>query len=141
LLFSWVNAVHPRFRTPHRAVILQAVWASVLVWTGTYSQIYRRVIFVQWVFFALMAIGLFGLRRRADYRPAYRIWGYPWVPAIFIVSSLSIVVNRLRLEPIDSAVGLAVVGLGVPVYFLWRRSQHGSPSIAAPVVDATREPR
>jgi APA family basic amino acid/polyamine antiporter len=121
LLFRWVREVHPRFRTPHRAILLQAGWASVLVWTGTYRQLFTRVIFTEWGFFAVMVIGIFILRRRPDYRPSYRIWGYPWVPTIFIVASLAIVINRLRSEPLDSAIGLALVGLGVPVYYAWRQ--------------------
>jgi APA family basic amino acid/polyamine antiporter len=121
LLFRWINVVHPTYRTPHRAIALQAVWASVLVWTGTYRELFTRVIFIQWAFFALMAAGLFVLRRRADYRPAYRIWGYPVVPALFIVASLAIVINRLRLEPLDSLVGVGLVLIGVPVYFVMTR--------------------
>jgi APA family basic amino acid/polyamine antiporter len=123
LLFQWVNEVHPRYRTPHRAIMLQAVWASALVWTGTYRQLFTRVIFIQWAFFALMAAGLFVLRRRPDYRPVYRIWGYPWVPVVFVVASLAIVLNRFRLEPLDSLAGVALVVLGVPVYLIWIRAR------------------
>jgi APA family basic amino acid/polyamine antiporter len=121
LLFQWVSQVHPRFRTPNRAILLQAVWASLLVWTGTYRQLITRVVFVQWTFYALMVAGLFVLRRRPDYRPPYRVWAYPWVPAIYIVAALAMVTNRLRLEPLDSAFGVALVGLGVPAYYAWRR--------------------
>ncbi len=117
LLFRWVDCVHPRFRTPHRAIVLQAIWSSVLVWTGTYRQLFSRVIFTQWIFFALMAGGIFMLRRRSDYRPMYRVWGYPLVPAVFALASAAIVVNRLFAEPLDSVAGLALVGLGVPVYY------------------------
>ena len=63
--------------TPHRAIVLQAIWASVLVWSGTYRQLFTRVIFTEWIFFALMAGGIFLLRRRPGYAPAYRVWGYP----------------------------------------------------------------
>jgi basic amino acid/polyamine antiporter, APA family len=116
LLFQWVGATHPRFRTPHRAIVLQGIWASVLVWSGTYRQLFTRVIFTEWIFFALMAGGIFLLRKRPDYAPAYRVWGYPWVPALFVVASAVIVINRLLSEPIDSAIGLTLVALGVPVY-------------------------
>jgi APA family basic amino acid/polyamine antiporter len=118
LLFRWVDHVHPRFRTPDRAIVLQAIWASLLVWTGTYRQLFTRVIFTEWIFFALMAGGIFALRRRASYAPAYRVWGYPWTPVLFVVASIAIVVNRLISEPIDSAIGLALVGIGVPVFFM-----------------------
>ena len=109
LLFRWVSDVHPRFRTPHRAIVLQAIWASVLVWSGTYRQLFTRVIFTEWIFFALMAGGIFLLRKRPDYAPAYRVWGYPGCRP----SSSS---RRRRssstgsfAEPVDSAVGLAMV--------------------------------
>lgn len=121
LLFQWVNQVHPRFHTPHRAIVLQAIWASALVWTGTYRQLFTRVIFTEWIFFALMAAGIFLLRRRPGYAPTYRVWGYPWVPAVFIVASATIVVNRIVSEPLDSLAGLALVGLGVPAYYFWAR--------------------
>ncbi|MGH9142290.1 MAG: APC family permease, partial [Vicinamibacterales bacterium] len=121
VIFKWMGDVHPRFRTPHRAIVLQAIWASALVWSGTYRQLFTRVIFTEWIFFALMAGGLFVLRRRPDYAPAYRVWGYPWVPGVFIVASATIVINRLVSEPMDSLAGLALVGLGVPAYYLLGR--------------------
>ena len=127
LLFRWVDHLHPRFRTPHRAILLQAVWASVLVWSGTYRQLFTRVIFTEWIFFTLMAGGIFVLRRRPDYRPSYRMWGYPWVPAVFMLAAATIVVNRLAAEPLDSAIGLALVGLGVPVFYAWCRWRPGGP--------------
>jgi basic amino acid/polyamine antiporter, APA family len=124
LLFRWISEVHPRFHTPHRAIVLQAVWASVLVWSGTYRQLFTRVIFTEWIFFALMAAGLFVLRRRPAYRPVYRVWGYPWVPAVFIVASAIIVVNRIISEPLDSVAGLGMVALGIPAYYAWVRGPH-----------------
>lgn len=118
LLFRWIARVHPRFRTPHRAIVLQGIWASVLVWTGTYRQLFSRVIFTEWIFFALMAGGIFLLRRRPSYTPIYRVWGYPYTPLVFVVASAAIVLTRLLSEPVDSAAGLALVGLGIPVFYL-----------------------
>jgi APA family basic amino acid/polyamine antiporter len=126
LIFRWIGETHPRFRTPHRAIVLQGIWASVLVWSGTYRQLFTRVIFTEWIFFALMAGGIFLLRRRPGYAPAYRVWGYPWVPAVFVVASATIVVNRLVSEPLDSFAGLALVGLGIPAYFAWRAPMAGT---------------
>jgi APA family basic amino acid/polyamine antiporter len=77
LLFRWIDTVHSRYRTPHRAIVLQAIWASILIWTGTYRELFTRVIFTEWIFFALMAGGIFMLRRRNTYRPAYRVWAFP----------------------------------------------------------------
>ena len=126
LLFRWLGAVHPRFRTPHRALVAQAAWSGVLVATGSYRALFTRVVYTEWIFFALMAASLFWLRRRADYAPAYRAWGYPVAPALFVAASAAIVVTQLAAEPADSAVGLLLVLAGLPVYLLWlrRRAPH-----------------
>jgi APA family basic amino acid/polyamine antiporter len=121
LFFRAVGAAHPRFQTPHRALILQAAWSSVLVATGTYRQLFTRVIYTEWIFFALMAAGLFVLRRRAGYAPAYRMFGHPYVPLVFIASALVVVFNQIASEPVESALGLLVVLAGLPVYALWAR--------------------
>lgn len=121
LLFDWLRAVHPRFHTPARAIALQAVWSSVLVATGTYQQLLTRVVYTEWIFFAAMAAGLFLLRRRPDYTPRYQVFGFPIVPAVFIVSSLGIVINQIRSDWKESAAGLALVLIGWPIYHLWVR--------------------
>jgi basic amino acid/polyamine antiporter, APA family len=128
LAFRWLHHVHPVHRTPSRAIVAQAIWASVLAATGAYRELFTRVIYTEWLFFALMAFGVFVLRRRPDYRPAYRTWGYPIVPAVFIAASLIIVINQIVRTPIEAATGLGIVALGVPVYYLVvaRREQANS---------------
>ena len=121
LIVSWAAAIHPRFQTPHRAILLQGLWAVILVSTGTYRALFTRVVYTEWLFFALMAAGVFRLRARADYRPAYRVWGYPVVPIIFILSSAYIVGNQIVAEPVQSLTGLAFVAAGLPVYWLFVR--------------------
>jgi APA family basic amino acid/polyamine antiporter len=121
LAFRSVAAVHPRFLTPHRAILLQALWSSVLVATGTYRELFTRVVYTEWIFFALMAAALVPLRRRPDYRPAYRMPGHPVLPALFVLSSAVIVVHQVIVRPWESATGLALVAAGLPVYGLWSR--------------------
>jgi APA family basic amino acid/polyamine antiporter len=121
LLFRWIAGIHPRFETPHRAIVLQAVWSSVLVATGTYRQLFTRVIYTEWIFFGLMAIGVFLLRRRPGYAPDYRTWGYPVAPAVFAASSFVIVANQIVTDPAESAVGLLLVLIGLPIYAVWLR--------------------
>jgi APA family basic amino acid/polyamine antiporter len=118
LLFRWIGAIHPRYRTPHHAIALQAAWASILVATGTYRALFTRVVYTEWIFFGLMAAGVFILRRRAGYSPAYRAWGYPALPLVFIVSTAFIVLNQLASDPIESATGLLIVLAGLPIYYL-----------------------
>jgi len=121
LLVSWAAAIHPRFRTPHRAILLQGVWAVLLVSTGTYRVLFTRVVYTEWIFFALMAAGLMRLRRNPSYAPKYRVWGYPVVPVIFILSSAYIVINQIVHDRAESAVGLLLVAAGWPIYHFWLR--------------------
>ena len=118
LLFKWIGEIHPRFGTPHHAIALQAVWASVLVATGTYRALFTRVVYTEWIFFGLMAASIFMLRRRPSYTPMYRAWGYPVLPIVFIVSTAAIVINQLVTEPVESATGLLIVLVGLPIYYL-----------------------
>ena len=124
LAFRWLGHVHPVYRTPSRAIAAQAAWASVLAATGVYRQLFTRVIYTEWLFFALMAAGLFLLRRRADYRPEYRASGYPAVPLIFIAASLVIVINQIVREPVEALTGLGIVALGAPAYYFWVAHAH-----------------
>jgi amino acid transporter len=129
LIVSWAAAIHPRFQTPHRAILLQGLWAVILVSTGSYRTLFTRVVYTEWLFFALMAAAVFRLRARPSYRPAYRVWGYPVVPIIFILSSAYIVGNQIVAEPVQSLTGLAFVAAGLPVYWLFvRRSSRPLPS-------------
>lgn len=110
--------VHPRYRTPAVAIVAQGLWASVLAATGVYRQLFTRVVYTEWLFFALMAAGLFVLRQRADYQPAYRAWGYPVVPLVFIVASIGIVIHQFLVDPREAFFGLGLVAIGVPAYYL-----------------------
>ena len=117
----WLGFVHPVYQTPSRAIVAQAAWACVLAATGAYRQLFTRVIYTEWLFFALMAAGLFVLRRRPDYAPGYRAWGFPAVPIVFIVVSLAIVINQFVSDPREAALGLGMVAIGAPIYY-WRHA-------------------
>lgn len=120
LLFRWVGAVHPVHRTPHVAIVLQAAWASILVLTGSYRALFTRVVYTEWIFFALMAASLYLFRARPSYAPAYRLRGYRLLAAVFIGSSLAIVAHEMMAQPRDAAIGLGIVLAGLPVYWIWR---------------------
>jgi len=121
LLFKWAGEVHPEYRTPHKAIFAQAIWSCVLVATGTYRALFTRAIYTEWIFFGLMALGVFLIRRRTDLKRDYSMWGYPVVPIVFAVSAFGIVINQVLAEPVDSALGLGMVLLGLPVYYFWTR--------------------
>jgi APA family basic amino acid/polyamine antiporter len=125
LLFRWAGEIHPSRHTPHRAILLQALWASVLVWTGSYGALVSRVIYTEWLFFSLMAVGLIVMRRRRGRRStastplvAPRLW--PWGPVLFAVCAFAVAVNQIVAEPANSVMGLGLVLLGIPVYFAVR---------------------
>jgi len=121
LLFRSAGALHPKYRTPHVALVFQAVWSSVLVWTGTYRALFTRVVYTEWIFFALMAASLYILRQRSDYRPTYRVKGFRVLAGIFVLSSAAIVLNQVLADPRESITGLALVVAGLPVYWIWMR--------------------
>jgi APA family basic amino acid/polyamine antiporter len=120
-MLQWFNHLHPTFQTPDRAIILQALWASVLVATGSYRALFTRVIYTEWIFFALLALGVVLLRRRPGYAPVWRMPLVPLAPIAFVIVSAMIVVNQIRADLANSAIGLAIVASGIPAYYLWRR--------------------
>jgi len=135
LLFQWMGALHPRYRTPYIATIVQGIWASVLVLTGTYGAIVSRVVYTEWIFFGALALGVMRLRRAAGYTPAFRARGFPIVPVLFALTCLAIVVNQIVSDPRESLAGLALVLVGLPVYFVWR-SLNGRDRLSQPLLPA-----
>ena len=139
LLFGWMGALHPRYRTPYVATIAQAVWSSALVLTGTYGVIVSRVVYTEWIFFGALALGVMRLRRsRAGgkaYAPAFRAWGFPIAPALFALTCLAIVVNQIVSDPRESVIGIGLVLLGLPVYYVWR-SAHGRDRLSQSLLPA-----
>jgi APA family basic amino acid/polyamine antiporter len=108
---------------PAVALIVQAVWTTVLCLTGTYSQLLDYVIFAALLFYAVTTVGLFVLRvRRPDADRPYRAVGYPYLPALYIVLSSAVAIALLIADKTraQAVIGLAIVCLGVPIYFLWR---------------------
>lgn len=123
LAFSWLGAIHEHYRTPHRALVAQAIWAAVLVLTGSYRALFTRVIYTEWIFFGLMALGLLLMRRRAEFAPEFRMWGGHVLPIAFALAAFFIVINQVLVDPGESFVGLGIVATGVPVYYAWTRTR------------------
>ena len=117
-----LNANH----VPATALIVQSVWTSLLCLTGTYGQLLNYVIFAALLFYAATTFGLFRLRaKKPDAERPYRVIGYPVLPALYIVLTSAIAValvisDKTRSEAVS---GLVLVAIGVPVYFLWRKTE------------------
>ena len=89
--------------------------------TGSYRALFTRVIYTEWIFFALLALGVILLRRRPGYAPAWRMPLVPIAPIVFVIVSALIVINQISADLTNSAIGLAIVASGIPAYYLWAR--------------------
>jgi len=124
LFFQGIAKVHPRYLTPHLSIIMLASWAAVLSLSGTFEQLFSYVIFGFWIFMGLTVAGVMILRRkRPDLPRPYKTWGYPVTPVLFILSSVFLTVNSLIQNFWNSFLGLALIALGIPVFFIWQGRQ------------------
>ena len=127
LFFRSLARVDPRHRTPVASLWAQTVWSLVLTFSGSYSQLYTYAIFAGLLFHLMIAAAVFILRRRRPDLPRpYRTWGYPVVPALFILASLLLIGNTLKESPVESLLGLGLVALGLPAYAMFRRRNAAS---------------
>ncbi|MFA6003228.1 MAG: amino acid permease [Elusimicrobiota bacterium] len=120
LFFERVGTLN-RASVPGAALVLQGVWAGLLCLSGAYGDLLDYVIFATLVFYILTVAGVFVLRRtRPDLPRPYRAWGYPWLPALYLALSSAIALDLLVLKPAYTWPGVAIVLLGIPVYYLRR---------------------
>ena len=127
VFFKSVAAVQPRFGTPARAIAIQAGLASLLVATGTFGQIIAYFVFVTVLFVGLTVAGLFKIRRQLP-AATYRTWGSPVTPVLFLVLVAVLLVLLAGHNPLQAALGVAIVALGAPVYWLvFRRASTLEP--------------
>jgi APA family basic amino acid/polyamine antiporter len=118
LFFPWAARLHPRYRTPGPAIIVQAVWAAALTLSGTYGQLLDYTVFGDWVFFGLIVATVFAYHRKD--RGAFRVPGYPWAPALFVAISVVVVFSTIVSSPLRAAIGAAIIGSGALAYLAWR---------------------
>src|SRR5262245_23310769 len=122
LFFQRIGAVHPRFRTPHVAIVVSGALAIGYVWIRSFEELAAQFILGLWLFYMLAVIGLLVLRaRKPDAPRPYRTLGYPVVPLLFIFAAGGLLLNSLHELPKIALANLAVTLLGIPVYFLWQR--------------------
>src|SRR5262245_14318988 len=123
LFFERAARLHPRWNAPVFALAIQCVWATLLTLSGRYGDLLDYVIFAVLLFYILTITGLFSLRRaRPEMERPYRAFGYPVLPALYILTAGLIEILLLLYKPNYTWPGLIIVLLGAPVYFVWRRS-------------------
>ncbi len=123
LFFKKAGRVHPKYKTPAFSILIQALLACILTLTGTFEQLLTFVMFISIVFWIAAAFAVFTLRKKyPDISRPYKVWGYPYVPIVFIIASFGILINTIIEKPVESLAGLAITISGLPVYYFWKRN-------------------
>ena len=121
LFFSGAGRLNSR-NVPSASLLWQGIWASILVLSGTFDQLTDMLIFAVYIFYGATTVGVFVLRRRMpDAHRPYKTWGYPIVPALFILFCMGLFMNTIITRPREAGIGLTLILLGIPVYFLLLR--------------------
>src|SRR6266699_2223932 len=121
LFFSAIGRVHPTYHTPGVSIIVLNLWASVLVLTGKYDDLFNLVIFASWILYGMTAAAVLVLRiKQPDLARPYRTLGYPIVPVLFIVGAAILLCSTAIERPRESLMGVGLILLGLPFYARWR---------------------
>lgn len=121
LFFKSLAKIHPRYKTPHVSLIVLGIWSSVLVLSGSFDMITDYVIFAAWMFYMLGAFGVFVLRKKMkDTDRTYKVWGYPYTPALFVLFSFVFLINSFIANTQNAMMGLVLICSGLPLYFYWK---------------------
>ena len=123
LFFHWLDHVHPTFRTPSRAILAHCLWAAViLIARGSFTDIAAGMVFAILIFYTMTTLALFKLRRADEGgSEAYRMPGYPWLPALYLIGIVALLISRAVFAWKASLVDLAFVATGLPVSWFWLR--------------------
>lgn len=122
LFFRPVAFVHPEYRTPGVSIWVLSLWASLLVLSGRYDDLFTLVIFSSWILYAMTAASVIVLRyKRPDLARPYRVIGYPIVPALFVLVAMVLLGSTFVRSPRESLIGLGLIVIGIPFYFYWKR--------------------
>ena len=114
--------LHPQYRTPVLALVLQGIWASVLTLLGSFQQLFTYVVFTAWIFYALTVAAVIVLRiKNPDVARPYRVPFYPWLPLAFIVAAAGITLSTVLANPRNAAIGVGLILVGFPVYFVFSK--------------------
>ena len=122
VFFRGLAALHPRTRTPVRAILLQGAWSIALVLSGGYGELLDWVTFADWIFFGLAAATLFVYRRREPATP-FRAPGHPWTTGLFVLAAAYVVLGAVVSNPGNALRGALTLAAGIPAYAWWRRGE------------------
>ena len=123
LFFKGIARVHPEFKTPVNAILVQSAWAIVLLlFWGTFENLITYTVSIEWIFFTFAAAGIFIFRKKLKHRErSYKTFGYPVTPVIFILINIWFIINITIRKPLHMGIGIIFLLLGVPVYLFFKR--------------------
>ncbi|QIP14541.1 amino acid permease [Spirosoma aureum] len=124
LFFKAAARIHPRYKTPSVAILLQGFWSIVLVWSGSFDQLTDMLVFASFIFYGATALGVILLRQKQpDIIRPYRVIGYPIVPLFFLSCCTLLVLMTLINQPREALTGLGLIATGLPFYWFWCRNR------------------
>jgi APA family basic amino acid/polyamine antiporter len=139
LVVKSLARLSPRTHVPIRSLVVQGIWACLIALSGSYDTLTDYAIFALTLFYALVAASIFIFRRREpDAERPYRTWGYPVVPVLFLIVSTWLIIETIRSNPARSGIGLFLILLGVPVYWIIQSRQKRVP-LATPEVEIVKD--
>ena len=116
-ILRWLGTTSAKFQTPDRSLIVNAIWASLLVGWGTFSRLLFLSAAAVWLFFAAASASLFVIRRRfPEKKRPFSMWGYPWTALVFTVIAFWIFLNTAIYSPRETVLGFSIIALGIPLY-------------------------
>ena len=122
LFFKRAAKVHPTYKTPSVALDWQALWSVALIWSGSFDQLTDMLIFASFIFYGSTALAVIILRIKQPAVPRkYRVWGYPFVPALFVLFCIALVIVTIINQPKEALWGLGLIATGIPFYWVWKK--------------------
>jgi APA family basic amino acid/polyamine antiporter len=124
LFFKQAASIHPKYKSPSNALIIQCVWACILTFTGTFNQLITYIIFASWIFYGMSAGAVIILRvKKPELKRPYKTPLYPWIPIIFILFAIFLTINTIMEAPRDAGIGTLLILAGLPFYYYWNKNE------------------
>lgn len=123
VFFKKLGTIHPKTHVPVISIVVQCVVSCLFAASGKFDQLTNYVVFSSWIFYALVTASIFKFRKKHPNHEGYKVWGYPWMPIVFIVVATFLLINTIYVAPKDTMIGLFIIAAGVPFYFMFKRSQ------------------
>lgn len=125
LFFKQAASVHPVYKTPDMAILLQAIWAIMLIWSGSFDQLTDMLIFASFIFYGSTALGVIIMRyKHPEIERKYKVVGYPFVPILFVLFCILLFFITIYNQPKEALMGLGLIAIGVPFYLFWNRTKN-----------------